>query len=455
MLCTRETRFFILPFLFAGCLLIGLSGCNGPAGDTLPDVADFIDEIGFAPAGTNLSVDVYLDATLSMQGYANAGEQASYVQMIDYLESAATLGAQTTLTYYRFGSQVEQLTRARYRAARKIDFYTNATVNRVTYIEKVIRDAYVDHLSVIVTDLFQDGNDVNLLVENLKQKVFDQGKALAVAGFMSDFEGTIYDIGRDNDAFAYTGKRPFYLLFFGRYADVERLLDNLARSVDTAASDAQFFVMSPHLVNPVASFKDARLLAQSNLLEPGRFRIDENQIKHFKVRDASATASLTIELDLQPTHYSMAYDPAQLDFNVTVWKQMSVQREEEGPPIDTLVVAAPDASEALNARVTVFTDSTLTLEMTLNPQELWDFSEEHRYFFRVLLSPESGAYTLPDWVSRWNMDLSRLSRWQQDPSSFNAGDQTQNLREFLNQLQRRTTAAYELRLAQLYFFLNP
>ena len=142
------------------------------------------------------------------------------------------------MDFFRFGEQVESINRNTYLQAGSVDFYEDENIYRETFIQKIIdyEDQLVSEqmkapnrpealtetevsstpkesteavtpteevnesrkegrLVVIVTDLFQDRGDINLLVTQLKEKYIKKGLEVGLFGLRSQFDGTVYDTG--------------------------------------------------------------------------------------------------------------------------------------------------------------------------------------------------------------------------------------------------------------------
>ena len=229
---------------------------------------------------------ICFDATLSMQGFV-VPRSTRYTQMCPYLESVIVSGWRDgKVDFFRFGEQVESIDRGTYLKAGSVDFYDDKNINRETFIQKIID--YEDQLDggqmeaskiseasteevnesrkenrlvVIVTDLFQDNSDINLLVNQLKGKI-KNGFEVGLFGLRSQFDGTVYDTGIGEAPMPYQSDpkdpetfRPFYLLVLGRYADIAHYFDRLKAN----NPDAKTIIFSRYLVSPLLSFDGAKI----------------------------------------------------------------------------------------------------------------------------------------------------------------------------------------------------
>ena len=108
-----------------------------------------------------------------------------------------------------------------------------------TSIQKVVDNIDGKRMSIIVTDLFQTNQDIDSLVKSLKSKCFsDERMAMALIGIKSQFNGTIYDVGKNLMSFTYittseiASYRPFYIIVLGKENDVSSFARNLGKYYD-------------------------------------------------------------------------------------------------------------------------------------------------------------------------------------------------------------------------------
>ena len=214
---------------------IFLTGCADPG---IPEFQDDTSDITPGDISDRLVARIYFDATLSMQGFV-VPDSTLYTQICPYLESVIVSGWENEkVDFFRFGEQVESIDRNTYLQAGYANFYESENIFRETFIQKVIdyegqlasnrmaestipeesTEIEVPNtpeestktvlpteeandrrkeggLVVIVTDLFQDKGDINLLVTQLKEKYIKKGIEVGLFGLRSQFDGTVYDTG--------------------------------------------------------------------------------------------------------------------------------------------------------------------------------------------------------------------------------------------------------------------
>lgn len=182
--------------------------------------------------GADVAIDVYLDATTSMEGYV--GPQTEYGEFLRALEaSLISKWDRSDVRFYKFGTRIDPVERDVYLSARsELRFYRQHGIFEKTNIDSVLARTDASRVSLIVTDLFQDAGDTSALVAKIKDRVFARGLAAGILAIESTFDGTVYDA--PSGSYRYTSTpgdqstyRPFYGLAIGAPAQVERLFETL------------------------------------------------------------------------------------------------------------------------------------------------------------------------------------------------------------------------------------
>ena len=211
-------------------LTIALYGCGQTSGKVdKPPIAS-------VKHSKSIDVDIYLDGTYSMSGYVNFSGSTVYIDSLKNTERAITSGWKSdNINYFKFGDGIKKISRNRYLEANKVSFYQETD----TSLQKVIDQIDDKKMSVIVTDLFQTNQDIDSLVKSLKAKCFsDESMGMALIGIKSQFNGTIYDVGKNLKSFTYkttserSSYRPFYMMVLGKEADVRYFASILSKDYD-------------------------------------------------------------------------------------------------------------------------------------------------------------------------------------------------------------------------------
>ncbi|HNW89225.1 MAG TPA: hypothetical protein PKN48_06150 [Bacteroidales bacterium] len=177
----------------------------------------------------SIKLDVYIDATTSMEGFA-VGNNTNYSQFLDQLEaSARSVWKSADLKFYKFGEKIKPIDRSTYLSSKNDQiFYRESGIFKKTFIDNVIKNTDTKRLSIVLTDLFQDEGDVNIMVEKLKEQCFKKNVMVGFLCVKSNFNGRVFDTPENPNGYKHVSSdRPFYALMFGNPANMEILLESL------------------------------------------------------------------------------------------------------------------------------------------------------------------------------------------------------------------------------------
>lgn len=409
------------------------------------------------PVSEELVFDVFFDATLSMKGFVSTLTTSSYQVVVPLLERGVIEGWKGgRANFNKFGDDIAPLPGRQYLEASRPAFYADSKYNRKTLIERVIDKAAHDHLTVIVTDLFQTNADINQLSEKLKQKFIANNLSIGIYAIRSQFEGLVYDVGPDAHSFKYTSgkpetERPFYLLAFGKHTDISHYFDVLDRAGLSAIAEKHSLILSRYLNSKYIPFSRTKLktadriseISASNLLT-GRF--DDDRVKAFKLTKSKPAARFSSELPCDSlVKIAMEYGN-DLTAEVTAWKG-----EDKGGK-ELVRTESPQAQKALSVTAKLLPElppyNKVHLEATIDTS---NFPAPGVYQYRILLRPN--RFVLPGWVSLWNMRDEEVKRWYRAPSEFN-GAKTYNLENFLGTLQGAVLSTTQPKLGDIYCYIR-
>lgn len=222
----------LLTFITMVCMATMICGCSF---GSIPGLGSFFGskgrqspmpepEIKVLTKSDSVDIDVYLDGTFSMAGYVNFPTNTVYTNAVRQIErTASSTWKKDNVEYIRFGDQFQRLTREEYLQFDRVSFYQQ----KDTSLQFVVDKMDEKKMNILVTDLFQTDQDIESLMASLKQKSFAApDKALAIIGLRSQFNGKIYDIGKNKMYFDYAttdpdSYRPVYLLVMGLEDDVK------------------------------------------------------------------------------------------------------------------------------------------------------------------------------------------------------------------------------------------
>lgn len=414
---------FLRPHPTLGALSLALALCLGGCGggetptSWTADETDILVERGGCT--DSIRVDLFLDATSSMSGYA-AAPGSVYLQFLDNLESAISgAWADDSVRFYKFGTTVRRIDRDEFRGAREAAFYRERGIFTTTNIDAVIDRVGHGRVGVIVTDLFQDDGDINVMVASVKARVLQQGLAAGILALSSPFDGRIYDA--PGGPYNYTStadpstQRPFYALMFGDAACLRRLYDALR---------AQSFVTDEHF-----------LLLDRTLIEDYAVTLD-------KTRDAQDLNRRT-----SPGENAFAFDVRPEGEGGTLEGTVVLDREATAPDVnaDRLAlevfrkVRSPqptDSARSDDLRLRRVERRGDTLAVTFD----YTLAEEGRYTYLARLrAGDIGGLVPPAWVR----ELSSTN-----PTATRDPNKTLNLEKFVADLAQAAASAHRPVLAQ-------
>jgi hypothetical protein len=238
-----------------------LIGCRRECEPPAPlDTGDIVSSNN-ATAAEQFGVDLCIDATPSMKGFA-APPTSNYRAFLEDLEGSLVSGVRNVsdIRYFKFGETIREVTRAEFRDARVAPFYHEPGIFRDTDIELVFRTAEAAgvrtaqpilataaqnknrdaaapppqrRLIVVVTDLFQRDQDVNAVVKQIRTRCLsDPQCSVGLMAIPSHFDGTVHDARVPSFPYRSTDDiatfRPFYLLMFGPDDELRRFADVLS-----------------------------------------------------------------------------------------------------------------------------------------------------------------------------------------------------------------------------------
>jgi hypothetical protein len=403
-----------------------------------------------------LHVDIFLDATLSMQGFVNPGTSTYYAQLLPLLESAVTSGwSDQNIRFFKFGTQTPEIRiRQEFLRAGLPIFYTYEEGFKETSVDKVIdfenANTNENRLKVIVTDLFQNDSDVNLLTKKLKEQYIAKNLAVGILGVKSQFNGTVYDVGIERDKFDYSSNdktteslRPFYVLILGKHSNIAHYYERLRLSgLKEFNTEKNFIIFSQYLVHPISSFEGAKIESSHNitlineLFEPGK---EDNRVKQFRVKSDDKEAAFNAKVKYNPLLNTVDFNIKDLIVEVTGMKYQG----------DKFA-----ASDKANNSIIVKPVSLANLELALDFKLLVsNLQGKGIYSFEIALHPKPESYSMPKWISEWDMDIGKIDDWRKEKKQFK-GNTTLNLSRFINDLWQTTVQVHKHKIARLYCYIK-
>ena len=466
---TRKIR--LLQFSICLCFLGLLVSCDEQIGP--PKFPGNESKTTPGEKSERLIASTYFDATLSMQGFVATGS-TDYTRILPYLERCVLEGwPDGKAAFFRFGTKVESINEDVYfLTVRKPEFYEDTDINLETRIQEVIdfemqgvrnsdkanaaedetaptkTEAEIDtgkkvnRLDVIVTDLFQDKTDINLLFTKLKEKYIKNDLAVGMLGIRSYFDGKVYDLGPGRDPITHKSIRekpetfrPFYLLVIGRHADIEHYFNYFITEDDLPKVETVIF--SRYLVNPLVSFEgvpgDSIIREALNPDTSPDPRLKLFQIAKGFFRNPEST-TLTAKLAYAPLPHVMSFDANTLESSVVAMlgPEGSESENSEAQRCLEVISGKSETSNQLNVKF-ILTLGTLP-------------HENATYLYKVTLRPSIGGYGIPDWCTDWDMSSA--------VGTTPEGSKTLNLMHFARGLSRITVEVHRPKIAIFNFYIK-
>lgn len=421
----------VILLLYLLCLYLFLVGCASKKNCFISTEKTLIEKMSIL--SDNLNVDVYLDATSSMKGFVDTETPSFYQRTLPFLESAVTEGWKDgQVSFYKFGTTIEPLPERNYLTARDSKFYDLNKEGDKTFLQTIVDSAQPTHLSVIITDLFQDNSDVNQVASKIRDKFISQNLAVGVFALKSQFKGTVYDVGPNNDKFTYANRanedssmRPFYLIVLGSHTDIAHYFNQLGQSEIKNFPVKNAVIFSPYLGKPAIAFRDASVENDKvNDITGNLSNQNPNSelFKDFNIVGNPQTASFTVKYDYEPLPYTVSFNP-NIKADIAALTCQNSDSQSGG-------------NRALQVKSIVFNqnENIASVEFTgeLTPSEIPD---RGIYPYKITLFPQD--FVLPAWINEWDMDISQLNKWRKSPELFE-GSKTYNLKNFLNNLWMTT-----------------
>lgn len=377
-----------------GCLLVLLlalsaAGC-GEEEESVAVIPALPNVSMQADADKPVTVDVYWDATYSMQGYTTIPQDNMYQALPDNLEDIGT--ALGEVNFFRFGENIQPLEGRQHRQFMDSGFYTEV----ITAVNKVVENADSSHLTVIVTDLFESDADWSNVAKQMKAKYFANHQSLAVIGVKNPFKGDIFDVGYGGGGKIYydsgndgTKYRPFYILVMGDDADVRSFI---AKSKERfgARDNVKYLLFSDKLVASVPYLKDMDMSGTSNLFQNDTLNITNNHILEMGVDDPDEEAELVATFAFTPYDDVCGVDVNKLKPVVKAYHLQDGQWT-EAETKDVFDVELEPSDDGAGFKWSI----------EFAPRKL--LTEDSPTLLEAFVTPGRDGLQLPGWVQEWNV----------------------------------------------------
>ena len=225
-----------------------------------------------SPKTDTLDISINVDGSSSMLGYVS-DSSSRYVETLKYLDKTLSLGSlrsDTSINYYRSSNPI---TRSDFRKAQIPLFYNESNPKfpgiSVPIQKFITPPGENDTLLAIITDLDQADGDVTRLLQEIKRTYLNRTQksyAVGIWAIKSEFAGTVF-IQKPGklETFSFPNPesadqtRPFYVIFLGRYQDINRYFENLATSNQNLLDESELVIFSPNNIVKNISLLDKNI----------------------------------------------------------------------------------------------------------------------------------------------------------------------------------------------------
>jgi len=401
--------------------------------------------------------DIYLDGTTSMYGYVNYPGSTIYVDAIKNIERTASENwKKETTNYIKFGDDFKKMSRDEFLQMDKVPFYDQ----KDTSLQKVIEQCDDKKINVIVSDLFQTNQDIDSLLMSLKNKCLSTNKALAVIGMRSQFNGKIFDVGKNLSSFDYASNddqksyRPFYVLVFGNENDVRHFVLSYSKKMPTNAQlQSAFFASNIGIENSMEAdkltskevpekkdkkTKIAPLAEISNLVPDGH-------VKQYRLKTSEKLSQADIRIFSKdiigkcPDEYSIQID------KVEQWTANGSTGQEKSGLLDKIKGSSKTKSAYSFEEIKVdnFFKGEVTsvglkngvanfaITLTVDPACIQKKTGKYRVNFSLIPTKEK-YNAMCNVFNSWNFEDNQIG---EDPATFSSmGSKTLNITKFITNL---------------------
>lgn len=372
-------------FILIVCVIAILDlGCSKKLPD--PKWADMNEQQVSSP--NNIAIDIYIDATTSMEGFA-IGDQTIYSQFIDQLEASALSAWESAdVKYYKFGEKIKDINRPEFLTAKSnLSFYKERGVFMKTYIDSVIKNTDIKRLSVVITDLFQDEGDVNIMVEQIKAKCFNKNVMVGILGIKTEFKGLVFDTPNNPNGYKLnTKERPFYALLFGDPSKMERLFEAL--KTKEFVKENQILLISNHILKSahvsIVKTKDSKFV---NKKAP---RIQIKNSFDFSMKEEGKNARFNLELSIERNTRCVDFNESTI--TAVVYKKSITDAKNPNPDS---VLTNDFSLENVQRQ-----GNKLTITLVLNNED-----PIGNYSYLIYLQPNLiNGFLIPSWIKDFSTD---------------------------------------------------
>jgi hypothetical protein len=378
-----------------------------------------------------LNTKIFFDFTPSMAGFINEERPSIYMQTMLLLEKASlSCWPDSKISFFKFGNSLKELVgRKEYLKVNTKDFYNlikidkknNDSKEEVLYenvetkIDLTLDSASTKELNVIVTDLFQDEQDLTYLVEIINKKFLSEDLAVGILGIRSEFNGFIYDFGIDNVKIDYDSGtvdpkkfRPFYIILLGSPPDINSYYEKLKNSIEDFPEHNFFMVSSVFFpkfdvtsLAKISSVKESdvsvvNLVAQSGLIDN---KYNKDVLQWGILKDDISKR----EVHLKSPYFIKKYGKDYTNDNLETGKRAFIFDPNDGSKSTEMSQTKFEEAFDINQ---IMKENNLNLDIIINPNSL---PEDQIIMLEInAFLNDNRSNEFPEWIDEWSMSLKMM-----------------------------------------------
>lgn len=374
------------------------------------------------PLAEKFDVDVYWDTTISMQGFTKLAAGNVYRQLPDTLGDIGN-SFKGKVQFFRFGEKITSIEGRDYLQFRNSEAYTEL----ITSFGNVLDEANPEHLSVVVTDLFESDADWSNVTQKCRDKYFSKHLSIAIIGIKNSFNGEIFDVGLNAASFSYDSGddtvsfRPFYLFLMGSESQVRAFMEKWVGLTTLPANEMQYVVFSEHFSPQMENLRVVNATPgedKKNLLEDRRLPKTDDRLQEVVISNRGEEVSLNVPGKFQPYPDVCLNLSSSFETRVKIFAWNGEWQEQEGKDANVLSSVEKISDENGN---------NLKLNMSFNPQNT--LPTGRICLLQVQIIPAKNGLSVPNWISIWDMANVDI-----EPEQFD-GSKTVNLKRIATSLK--------------------
>lgn len=406
-------------------LLLTLTACSQEVTWDCPP--PLVTQVRESIAVRNVTPIVYIDNTLSMQGFVNS-QDSGYIQTLQLLDQVIFSVSNQQPQYYRFGTTRQPLMgQTSAQAAINPNFYDPQEEDALLEIALNNHQPNSEELIIIVTDLLRSNIDYTPVIDAFKTYL-NEGKSIGIIGVGSDFSGLIFDgllrhqltgevLDFQTDA---DNLRPFYLVLVGDYELITHYFAELNKRNQELFNTEYFLVINNQLVANIAQFNITETYQE---LAPGLTRVSEIYSQGFNLKITqkelvdllqitSTSANQQYQYEAIP-YYPLPYtSPFNTDYQITYCSDTTTELNN--------CQTNPNQSQLL-----AFYPPEITSDQIILTTQILD-SNLSNHLEVITLDIIATELILPEWIADWSYNES-----DRDQPLTYLGTRTYKLENFL------------------------